>query len=432
MPTPLTRIVLLVAAGFLFLAAIPSMVLGFGTSSGRPVVGLGGWYFYQEHASITRAALSCEAANSVRNCFEPKTMDALAGGGALAGTNGFGAVGAADNYSYKGSGPVEWHCAEGDYIPPVINGVATGIDSYPTTEAYAKAVFRRCREFVQQELITATGSPIGTHTRKGNYGGVLGIAQYYFTTNHSRSGPLTTGYTGCNSNCFAVDATGQLSYVPATLGTCYFSYYSASGSKCYVLNSLGRALHAVEDFYAHSNWGDIADPDRPVSIDNPPGLGKRQVGPFWDLTMSFDQAWTPGLSSGCYPNSESRGLPSGAAADCSNRACDIGSCTDRSFKYHGYSKDIADFNWRQGAHPSVTCGSVDGCQPRGAVRFRDGTLVEQNVVRLAITDVRRVWAQEQDVIRSHFGITRGETIICYITRDFATQADADRKCGTRA
>jgi hypothetical protein len=38
------------------------------------------------------------------------------------------------------------------------------------------------------------------------------------------------------------------------------------------LEGLGRVLHGAQDFYAHSNWADTADPTRPVGVDNPPGL----------------------------------------------------------------------------------------------------------------------------------------------------------------
>ena len=38
-----------------------------------------------------------------------------------------------------------------------------------------------------------------------------------------------------------------------------------------------RALHGTQDFYAHSNWADEADPTRPIGDDNPPGLN--QPGP---------------------------------------------------------------------------------------------------------------------------------------------------------
>jgi hypothetical protein len=35
-------------------------------------------------------------------------------------------------------------------------------------------------------------------------------------------------------------------------------------AKCASLEAFGRVLHGVQDFYAHSNWSDEADPGRPV------------------------------------------------------------------------------------------------------------------------------------------------------------------------
>ena len=33
-------------------------------------------------------------------------------------------------------------------------------------------------------------------------------------------------------------------------------------AKCVALEGLGRVLHGAQDFYAHSNWADEADPTR--------------------------------------------------------------------------------------------------------------------------------------------------------------------------
>ncbi|MFC4065132.1 hypothetical protein [Actinoplanes subglobosus] len=60
-------------------AALP----GFGTIDG------GGQH--REHERITRAAVACAAADASEDCFQPRSIDQLAGHG-----NGFGAVGAPD------------------------------------------------------------------------------------------------------------------------------------------------------------------------------------------------------------------------------------------------------------------------------------------------------------------------------------------------
>jgi hypothetical protein len=388
---------------FLF-GATCSEAFAFGTVWGRPIIGIKGWYFYMEHGNIVTAALSCSVKDPVPNCFEPKTMRALSGDG-----TSFGAVGAADNYSYDFSGPTEWHCSEADYIPPTINGKSTGFQSYPTTLSYAQGVLQRCRNFARNEFLE--GDPIGTGGTSwtyGNYGGVLGSARYYFTTNNSYSGPISTNKTWISG---------------ASLATCNYNYSGglASGGKCYVLNALGRGLHVVMDFYAHTNWGDTEDKTIPISIDNPPGLGNKTIAPFWE-NLDEPMPWTEGLSSGCY-GKESRGLPAGvSSSDCSKRTLDL---DWRNQKYVGYSKDVAQFDPLQGSQAIVKCndsgdiasGSWKGCQPRGSLRLNDGTLVQQNVTTLAILEVRRQWEWIQKKIHEKFGQERGDTIICYITKD---------------
>ncbi|KAJ4299024.1 hypothetical protein N0V90_004268 [Kalmusia sp. IMI 367209] len=73
-------------------------------------------------------------------------------------------------------------------------------------------------------------------------------------------------------------------------------------AKCVALEGFGRALHGVQDFYAHSNWADLSNPAQPVSVTNPPGLNNSGVAPFLDLRLT-----TPvltlvphNLSTGCY------------------------------------------------------------------------------------------------------------------------------------
>lgn len=397
---------------------MPPNVLAFGTTSGKPAAGfVGGWYFYMEHSNITRAALSCASKDPVPNCFEAESINVLAGDGVA-----FGAVGAADNYSNLTSGSTEWHCAEADYIPPSINGVSTGIGSYPTSEAYAKGVFQRCRDFVKAEF--TEGSQIGTQSNPpGRWGGVLGSARYYFTTNNSYSGPLSWAYAGGG-------LSGGIGYASLRgINGCVFNTTgSASGGKCYVLNSLGRGLHVVMDFYAHSNWGDLADPSRPISIDNPPGLGQTSLAPFWE-DLDAPMPWTEGLSSGCYKNNEKRGLentPAYSASGCVGRTPDLEWRTD---KYVGYSKDVADFNPADGSSAQVKCNNTGdisganwkGCQPRGSIKLPNNTLVQQNVTSLAILEVRRQWAWVQKKIHEVFGKDRGDIVICYMIKDEVKQ-----------
>ena len=67
---------------------------------------------------------------------------------------------------------------------------------------------------------------------------------------------------------------------------------------CRVDHHLGRALHAAQDFYAHTNWTDRPLPPTEVSLRSPQGLGG--TGPIpW---LAADDAGSPpaGLMSGCF------------------------------------------------------------------------------------------------------------------------------------
>ncbi|MFJ8014072.1 hypothetical protein [Streptomyces sp. NPDC096339] len=91
-------------------------------------------------------------------------------------------------------------------------------------------------------------------------------------------------------------------------------------AKCGVLEQLGRGWHQLEDFYSHSNWTDRPAPG-PVSLDNPPGLGRSAPAPFLDIrrySAMEDAEWTSDararipadLATGCYPDVDSTGVRS--------------------------------------------------------------------------------------------------------------------------
>jgi pentatricopeptide repeat protein len=57
-------------------------------------------------------------------------------------------------------------------------------------------------------------------------------------------------------------------------------------AKCAALEGLGRVLHGAQDFYAHSNWADEADPTRAAS---PDGL-RGSEGTFSLCTFAYVDA----------------------------------------------------------------------------------------------------------------------------------------------
>jgi hypothetical protein len=67
---------------------------------------------------------------------------------------------------------------------------------------------------------------------------------------------------------------------------------------CDVDFHLGRALHAAQDFYSHTNWVDQPVKPEAVTIHNPQGLGGS--GPIDWLAAEGDEPPPPGLMSGCF------------------------------------------------------------------------------------------------------------------------------------
>ncbi len=193
-----------------------------------------------EHERITRRALACPpGVPSDNSCFEPATLDELAG---KAGT--FGAIGIPDR------GPLiedaSFHCDGGDHL---------AVPGYPQSKAKARKALAACRTRMVQNLRAAT----------------------------VRAGAL-------------LDDQGRIRADQVSLG-CVFVGGISGRAKCNVLESMGLMLHTAQDFYAHTNWT-----DRPgkglIGPGNPPGLSKTAPAQYIDL-----RGRTPfpvGLISGCF------------------------------------------------------------------------------------------------------------------------------------
>ena len=75
------------------------------------------------------------------------------------------------------------------------------------------------------------------------------------------------------------------------------------------IEALGRVLHGAQDFYAHSNWADEADPARPIGDENPPGLNLPGPSPVLDLRSPMPPSVPADLTTGCYvPKDEVPGV----------------------------------------------------------------------------------------------------------------------------
>jgi hypothetical protein len=190
-----------------------------------------------EHEKITRLALACGRAQTP--CFQPQTLDVLAG---KKGT--LGAIGAPDvgNLTLQHKA----HCDGGDFLD------APG---YPQTAAQARTALETCRSWMRSEIETAVKES----------GDLL-----------DKSGALRPDQTHLN---------------------CSFAGSFRGGAKCKALSDFGAALHAAQDFYSHSNWVDLP-PTGPVGPQNPPGLGHDGAAPWldWRTITPFPK----GLISGCF------------------------------------------------------------------------------------------------------------------------------------
>jgi hypothetical protein len=184
-----------------------------------------------EHERITRQGL-------VSFGFGPATLSMLAG------KNGeFGAVGAPDRPDRGLMSSKDAHCDGGDYFD------APG---YPRTQAVAQEQLTACRRYIVARLNQAV---------------------------------LDAG------DLVKPDLTfGSIS----TSGGCNFTGHRLR-AKCNVLEQMGLAFHAAQDFYSHSNWIDAEA--APGSIDSPPGLNKSYPAPWLSPNGS---TFPTGLISGCY------------------------------------------------------------------------------------------------------------------------------------
>ncbi|MDJ0614490.1 MAG: hypothetical protein QNJ29_12545 [Rhizobiaceae bacterium] len=293
-----------------------------------------------EHERITRIALECKTIEQL-NCFEPRTLDSLAG---KKGT--FGAVGAPD------PGPTLFrffaHCSGGDFLPTF---------DYPRSKEKARQALELCRKYMIYHL----------------------------------NGALTRSEE-------LLDEQGNLktTEIPKAF-PCGFAEKVDNRAKCQILKHLGAMLHAAQDFYAHSNWVDIANQNEPLGRFNPPGLEKRGPAPWLNLRIS-DPEFPEGLISGC------GGIDAVTDGE--------GGCTGRLGKKR---VDHATLNKDNG---DVVPGSSVGKTPRGRLNNNFRFAVDA-----AIEDTSDKWQTLIELLIATYGEANGHKMICIIVSD-----DAETTC----
>lgn len=283
-----------------------------------------------EHERITRVALRASG-------FDAASLDALAG---KAGT--FGAVGAPDRPDRGLLFESLAHCDNGDVLP---------VPGYPQTQAQARSRLEACRAWMFDHLDRAVedAAPLVTADLKVDAAQTPGLAPCIFNGRPGRA-------------------------------------------KCNVLEDLGLAFHAAQDFYSHSNWVDRPDAARPVGETNPPGLGNQGRAPWLDPRRPA--GFPAGLMTGCFqlfPES----LP--------------GSCV-----YGGGKARVRHAVLNKDTGPiDVATGQVGlGTTARGGVQ---GNFAR--AVLAAEDDTRDKWLYFEEQVRARYGPGRGAKILCVIERD---------------
>jgi hypothetical protein len=275
-----------------------------------------------EHEKITRLGLAPFE-------IQPWTLSELAGR-----PWAFGAVGAPD-WPTRGLMLVAAaHCDGGDYL---------AIPNYPQSAAAAAATLSSCRAWIFENLQAAV----------------------------EQAGAL-------------LDANGKVLAAPTGAGVACAFRGRPEGPKCNVLGALGLALHAAQDFYAHTNWTDVAA-DATVILTNPPGLGNNGRAPWLDPRLGVDMP--AGLISGCFS-----GLPERFF------------CRDR-MRHSDLNKDTGQID--------IASGAIgDGTTARGR---SNGNFAR--AVSAAIDDTRDKWAYFEEQIQHRYGPIRGAAIICVMRKD---------------
>jgi hypothetical protein len=314
-----------------FLVVVAWVASAPGSAAGFGTIDSGGQN--REHERITRAALACAGSTgSTTACFEPRSIDYLAGH-----DREFGAIGAPD--SDELSDPTA-HCDNADFHA----------GEYPHTRDQATAAVMDCLRHLRSRFGEAVDSAQGLLDDQGR----------------------------------VIDAEVRIE------PECKPGDRAEGRAKCASLEGFGRALHGAQDFYAHSNWADEADPDRPNGVDNPPGLNLPGPSPLLDLRSATTPSVPFDLTTGCYvPRDEVPG---------------VGECAQR-VTHAALNKD-------RGLIDPDSGKAIDPTTPRG--------MIEDNFAKAvsgAIAETRRQWQDFRSELTTRYGEERAELMICSFTRD---------------
>ncbi|KAF1928189.1 uncharacterized protein M421DRAFT_156107 [Didymella exigua CBS 183.55] len=340
-----------------------SHVSGFGTINEPAIIGQ-----HCEHERITRAAFACPAARQISDgrCFEELSLHQLSGRSDIyVGQGSNGAVGAPDMLDPVPEGP-EAHCDNADFLDTQLFNLNV---EYPVTRQEATNQLQICVSHMRGRV-----------------------------------------EEGIDAAARIVDDGARIITPEVDISTldCRFSFpalqmHVFARAKCSAIEGFGRALHGVQDFYAHSNWADDAEP--PFGPNNPPGLKRIDSPAFLDLRGENDitEQVPHNLSTGCFGGLFTDGPVGKAGHPLEPGSID---CTGR-ITHHTLNKD-------NGVIDHVT-GIVSTPGPNTPRSDLPGNF--QRAVTAAITDSRRQWRHFREAIRRTYGTERGNIMICALVRD---------------
>jgi hypothetical protein len=371
-PTTLRRALVALSVGAAALV-LPSAAGAFGTIDGK----MGQ---HAEHEKITRV-LACNATDRPERCFQPLSMDQLSG---TKGT--LGGVGIPDS-PLEILGHPEAHCDDADYLP--------GAPYTPGDAQRAATALTNCVTNFGRNLDKAVGYA----------GGVVDV-----------DGKLKTDEVQLTINC--------------TMGVV------GPRDKCNSLEYLGRALHAAEDFWSHTNWGDQANPAKPqilkpattsadgvvtpavYDITNPAGLGHTDLVPYLRYPVPTSLLPTAtGIATGVDPISgcdDSAEVVTKWVDTISDVVTGIliggegpkfGAACPNRVAHSSLNKDKGEIDPRTGRATSPDT-------PRGQIANNF-----QTVVTGARNQAKAVWGDFATAVLAKYGTDRGTKILTALTSD---------------
>ncbi|MFF2354802.1 hypothetical protein ACFVVL_34190 [Kitasatospora sp. NPDC058115] len=181
--------------------------------------------------------------------------------------------------------------------------------------------------------------------------------------------------------------------------------------KCEVLDGLGRSWHAIEDFYAHSNYADKHDLTQKVSHLNAPGLAQSAPAPIFDMAVyrqdwselnvlaKFSERLDPRLITGCYHNDED------AQGD-RNNDCE-----------HGSPRVTHQDDKRDYQGNGVGLAKDSTVFQRAQLPFSEGKTNFTQVMEQATAEIKHQWTLFHDALVSQYGQARADGMVKAITTD---------------